>query len=77
MKYILLISLFILAACQPIADHRTEPERAATRTARPIQPLYEGRIRIVLKRPPVTIEPQVGVPDWEYTVTPSATKASE
>lgn len=71
MKFLLLMSLFILVTCQPIADHRTEPERAATRTAKPLHALDEGRIKIWLKRPPVDIAPKV-LPDWTYTVTPEA-----
>jgi hypothetical protein len=77
MKY-LLFALLILAACAPIMDTRTEPERAATRTARPIQRLHEGRLRIVLDGPVPPIAPAV-VPNEASllpTVTPTL-KASE
>lgn len=78
MKFLLLMSLFIISACTfTVQDTRTPAEASATRTARPLPPLYEPVLRIVLERPPVTIEPHVGVPDWNYVVTPTPTKVSE
>lgn len=77
MKYIIVLALLLTAACSfVVSDSRTPAEASATRTAKPIQPLYEPVLRIVLERPPIDIAPAVGVPDWTYTVTPTP-KASE
>lgn len=72
MKY-LIGALLLLAACQPITDTRTEAEASATRTARPLPPLYEGRLRIVLERPPVDIAPAVVPPTPTVNLVPTVT----
>jgi hypothetical protein len=78
MRYFLFVIIILLAACTfTVRETRTEPERAATRTARALPALHEGRLRIVLDGPVPPIAPAVGVPDWTYVVTPQPTKASE
>lgn len=79
MKYLLFALLILLAACtlQPITDTRSPAEASATRTAKPVQPLYEGRIRIVLERPPVDIAPAVAPNEASLLPTITPTKASD
>lgn len=79
MKFLLLMSLFILSACAlpELKDTRSPAEASATRTAKPIQPLYEPVLRIVLERPPVTIQPHVVPNEASLLPTVTPTKASE
>lgn len=74
MKLLLLAIIILTAACTfTISDNRTEPERAATRTARPIQPRDQGRIKIWLKRPPVDIAPALVPPTPTVNLVPTVT----
>lgn len=76
MKYLIGV-LLILAACAPIRDTRTPAEASATRTARPLPPLYEPVLRIVLERPPVDIAPVIAPNEASLLPTVTPTKASE
>lgn len=75
MKLLLFAFLILFVACTMpvIRDTRTDAQRASTATARASEPYSanEGVLRVRLVKPPVTIEPQVAVPDWSYTVTPT------
>lgn len=79
MKYLTVALFMLLAACtlQPITDMRSPAEASATRTARPLPPLYEPVLRIVLERPPVDIAPAVAPNEASLLPTVTPTKASE
>lgn len=71
--------IILIAACAPIRDTRTPEQASATRTAKPIQPLYEPVLRIVLERPPINIAPAIAPNEASLlpTITPQPAKASE
>lgn len=70
MRYLSVFALLILAACTlQVNDARTDIERSATQTARPVPPLPGGVIRFRLHITPTPL------PDWEYTVTPTPGEA--
>jgi hypothetical protein len=74
---VLLMSLSILAACTFTVQETRDPASiAATRTARPTQPLYEGRIRITFPRPLPPIAPQIAPNEASLLPTVTPTKAS-
>lgn len=78
MRLFLLTLLILLAACtlQPVRDDRTPEQASATRTARPLPALYEGRLRIVLERPPIDIAPAVA-PQPTVSLVPTVTPTPE